>query len=41
MALNLQLKPSEPILLPLPTHIRKPAVVYELMKDTFEDNSPG
>ena len=35
------LKSFEPILLPLPAHIRKPAVMYELMKDTFEDCSPG
>ena len=41
MAHGLQLKTSEPILLPLPAHIRKPAVMYELMKDTFEDCSPG
>jgi len=41
MALSLSLKSFEPILLPLPAHIRKPAVMYELMKDTFEDCSPG
>ena len=42
MAHGLQLETFEPILLlTLSSYTSKPAIVHELMKNTFEDSSPG